>query len=188
MSLTTLIDSNLAVLKQAIDLLAGLSEQDYCRSEVHGAPSSVGKHLRHIIEHYQSFFTGLDDGVINYNKRPRCINAETSGEFATQAIRDVIARLQGLNSLQRDVNQQVEVFLQTTVRGDDEPAVGSTLARELVFLHGHAVHHFAQLSSQLQIMGLSIDTVALGKAPSTIEYETKLAAQAARSPAARANG
>lgn len=185
MSLNTLIESNLAVLRQAIGLLSKLNEKDYVHSETCGLPSSVGKHMRHIIEHYQSFNSGLEGRVINYNKRPRCTDAETSRDFAAVAIKELIARLEQMKSLQQD--DQVEVFLQTTVRGDSEPAVRSSLARELVFLHGHAVHHFAQLSSQLQMMGLAIDTAQLGKAPSTIEYEAQLAAESIRLPVNRVN-
>lgn len=177
MSPNTLIDSNVAILRQAIELLGKLSEKQYCHSEACGAPSSVGKHVRHIIEHYQSFLSGLDAGLVNYNSRPRCAEAETSRQFARQAVQLVIEQLQQIDTPALDLDQLVDVYLQTTVRGDSEPPVRSTLAREFVFLHGHAVHHFAQLTSQLQLMGTGIDADQFGKAPSTIEYEEKLLAE-----------
>ncbi|MFK7732253.1 MAG: DinB family protein [Pseudomonadales bacterium] len=180
MSQNTLIESNLVILKQAVELLDKLSEQQYCHSDACGSPSSVGKHMRHIVEHYQSFLGRLDAGVINYNTRPRCVDSETSLEFARQAVLTVIKQLEYMDAQAPNLDQLVDVYLQTTKQGDTEPAVRSTLARELVFLHGHAVHHFAQLSSQLQLMGSSIDTSEFGKAPSTIEYEAQLATESSR--------
>ncbi|MEM8500708.1 MAG: DinB family protein [Pseudomonadota bacterium] len=180
MSLNTLIDSNVAILRQAIELLGKLSEEQYCHSEACGAPSSVGKHVRHIIEHYQSFLSGLNAGVINYNTRPRCAAAETSRQFASDAVQLLIGQLEQIDTPTLDLDQLIKVYLQTTVCGAAEPSVRSTHARELMFLHGHAVHHFAQMSSQLQLMDSGIDAGQLGKAPSTLEYEAKLLAKNSR--------
>lgn len=180
MSLNTLIESNIAILRQAIELLDNLSEQQICHSEARGAPSSIGKHMRHIVEHYQSFLAGLETGLVDYNTRPRCAEVETSRECARQAVQAVIQRLEEIDNLELDLAQLVDVYLQTTIHAESEPAVRSTLGREFVFLHGHAVHHFAQLSSQLQIMGSSIDASQLGKAPSTVEYEETLALKSTR--------
>ncbi len=188
MSLNTLIVSNVGILRQAIELLDKLSEKQYCHSDVCGAPSSVGKHMRHIIEHYQSFLSGLDAGLVNYNTRPRCAEAETSREFANRAVQQVIEQLERMDTPALDLDQLLDVYLQTTVCGDSEPPVRSTLAREFVFLHGHAVHHFAQLAAQLQLMGSGIDAGQLGKAPSTIEYEAKLLAESGRIQAKRVAG
>jgi len=47
--------------------------------------------------------------------------------------------------------------------------IDSSLQRELTYLHSHTVHHIAQISLALRVMGIKIDD-QMGIAPATLTY------------------
>ena len=171
LSLATLIDSNIAVLRQAQTLITGLSDVDYCLVKESVASSSVGTHIRHIVEHYQSFTSGSLSGVVDYNRRPRQSRIELSREAALGSLERLIGELIELRS-GGNSSKALQVLLQTTTDAQSEDSIGSTVGREMVFLHGHAIHHFAQLALQLRERGIAL-APDFGVAPSTLEYQAE---------------
>lgn len=118
---------------------------------VYGAPSTmlpggtIGKHLRHLLDHYMAITRAIGDGTpIQYDRREREVLMETCREAVGRAIRETI------ETLREDAGggggRVVRVRLLVTAdRGEVE--VGSTLARELLFATHHAVHHCAMMKA-----------------------------------------
>ena len=85
MTLAKLIDDNVAMLEDAV----GLIEQLIQRAEGDGTvgyANGVGPHLRHILDHFDRFFTGLDTGLIDYDDRARCQQTELSPGFGQRRL------------------------------------------------------------------------------------------------------
>lgn len=128
----------------------------------------IGPHLRHIIEHYEALLKGLDLGVVDYDNRSRDRAIETDAELARRRCEELAA---GFSSrLLRVWPESVAVAFDGGVAGDDRFVSGSTPLRELLFVAGHAVHHYALLRLLLKQRGLVLPE-DIGKAPATIRYE-----------------
>lgn len=62
--------------------------------------ATIGKHLRHILDHYRLLLDVLEAdarGVLNYDKRVRLTSIETSRAEAAEAIRSLQRRLKALD-------------------------------------------------------------------------------------------
>lgn len=166
-----LLDHNLRFLRQAADLIATIPAEAYTLARPPVFRSGVGAHLRHCLDHYQSFLDGLASGRIDYDARHRDRATEQSRTTAAAVISSLIGRLDALTTadLARPVQSKVDC-------GDDHLDAmwtDSTAPRELQFLISHTVHHYALIGMILRLQGL--DTPAdFGIAPSTLRHEAVL--------------
>ena len=60
--LPALVADNLLLLDECADVLDGLPPEAYAAGDDRCLGSSIGGHVRHCLEHYGSFFDGLDVG------------------------------------------------------------------------------------------------------------------------------
>lgn len=136
--MVTLSQSTIYTLGQLNDLLEKTHEDQYQEALVILSNNSVGKHVRHIIECYQSLLSGVSSTVIDYENRARNIALETSPYLAIQElinINDAVQFLKEDKSVYLQVNQSHE--------SEGDLLVKSTLAREIVYCLEHAIHHMA---------------------------------------------
>jgi hypothetical protein len=156
---------NAAILWQSIDVI------DWCLSAPAQAcyADGIGPHLRHVLEHYEELLDGLGRRVLEYDSRRRDRSVEQDPQVARARIGKVIERLELLvaNPPQAD---EVAVMLCGGVDGGDSFVTRSSMERELLFLAGHAVHHYAILKPLLIERGYTVGA-DFGKAPATIHYE-----------------
>jgi len=76
LSTPEIIKSNIGTLQSSATILNNLNDTQYSDTQSPYFSASIGKHVRHIIDHYLCFFTGLEVGRINYDKRQRDIKIE----------------------------------------------------------------------------------------------------------------
>ena len=86
-----MIRANHLCLEQALTLLDALDDAQYASRR--GDWSPVGAQLRHVVEHYQSFVSGLPRRAIDYDARRRDVTIETSRPRAAAVIRELVAQL-----------------------------------------------------------------------------------------------
>jgi hypothetical protein len=160
---------NLAVLQQAIDVI------DWC--DEHGRQAcfadAVGPHLRHVLEHYEELLDGLDRRVLEYDRRRRDRRVEADTSFARARFVAVIDSLERFLN-EPPVSDELAVMLCGGVAGEEQFVSRSSLARELLFVASHAIHHYAILKPALIERGYAA-AADFGKAPATIHYERELA-------------
>lgn len=161
-----LVNGCLYCLSQCSELIERASGADYARSD--GVSSSIGSHMRHILDRYQSLLAGLPSRMIDYDARKRDREIEVNSEAASFAIASLSRRLTEL-CLADVLGQAIKV--RETVYHMSEPVeVASTVERELMSLVSHSIHHLAIISMLAQGMGYQLDK-QFGKAPSTIVFE-----------------
>ena len=164
-----LIDSNLHTLDNAAELLRTLSAEDYRHIHQPYFESSIGKHLRHILDHYLCFQRDFHSGLVDYDQRLRDVKLETDKDYALTVIAKIV---QFLSTLQQQTGQDHPLKVQLC--NDVELPAGSitlsSLGRELQFLQGHSVHHFALIAAILRLDGHSVSS-DFGVAPSTLVHE-----------------
>ncbi|MEZ5975263.1 MAG: NRDE family protein [Planctomycetota bacterium] len=96
-----LIEDNLVILGQACDLVARVDNARYAQPHPDLGLSSIGSHLRHILDFYSLFLGAMQrfDGgeavpVLDYDRRERRPAIETDAEQGALALRDIRAALE----------------------------------------------------------------------------------------------
>jgi uncharacterized damage-inducible protein DinB len=142
------LDGHLSVLG---DVLSGVRDEtmaDATLDPCFGA--TVGGHVRHVLDHVRNFAEGCAGGVIDYEARRRGDGIEHSSAGARSAIRGL------RDSLGRVAAWDATVRVRAMVSKDDTPvAVASTLAREMVYVVDHTVHHMAMIRAMLERAGVA---------------------------------
>ena len=167
MSVHNLLQTNIESLKQAELLLIRITDTQY-RAVSHPFTANIGKHLRHITDHYRLLLEGLPDTLVEYDKRERLETEENERSAMILRLRSLCNEL---SRLAETCSTDVQLSISLAVNEQDEsPRVNSTLSRELVFLQSHSVHHYAIISAILKLQNIKFDS-DFGIAPSTLKYE-----------------
>ena len=125
--------------------------------------SSIGQHVRHVLEFYLCLLHAQDSGIVNYDARQRDLELQTEVKRAIDTIDHLIHRIDA---------SRVDVPL--TLKGDhgtDVPQpfeVTSNFQRELAFNLEHSIHHQALIKVGLRDLGVSMTGAHFGVAPSTV--------------------
>jgi hypothetical protein len=160
-----MIQANRDCLDQALQLLEALDDAQY-RSP-RGTWSPVGAQLRHVIEHYQCFLAGVEEGRVDYDARRRDPLIEGSRTHAASTIREIIAEL-GRPSI-GPASRPIGVQARCRPDAVESEWTASSVGRELQFLVSHSVHHFALIKLLVAGDGVSL-AENFGVAPSTVAY------------------
>ena len=130
------------------------------------AGGTIGKHLRHTLDHYGAIVGRGRGEPIDYDHRERGVPVETSRVAAREQITSLRAAISALEGTGGD-----EVRIRVMVSGDGREAVlRSTVAREVAFATHHGVHHVAMMRAIALEHGIELGA-DVGKAPSTINFE-----------------
>jgi hypothetical protein len=114
-----------------------LSSEEYQKPIclLHGA--SIGKHLRHILDGFQTVWQGNEEKQISFDCRQREYSLEN----------DPNAAIERLNTLENNFSTcdwQKKIFLQSdfSTEGEERPFLTeTTLQREMIYAIEHALHH-----------------------------------------------
>lgn len=169
-----LVEENCHELGQLERLLEGLSESDYQKRSGAQGQHTIGKHVRHIIDHYDAFLKSLhpaSNGSLDYEDRERNTALETSPEVAVARLRELDAALRDHRNLGHET--QLMMIHQA---GEGHLTTPTSVGRELIFLSSHTIHHMAILGMLAEEAGLSLP-VEFGVHPSTLRHWRKQQAQ-----------
>jgi hypothetical protein len=152
---------------QIIDLLDLMNNENYRQPLSTFNGSSVGQHIRHIIDFYLCLINGLDDLDINYDKRNRNPLIETDCLTAKNFIEIIAEKVQKM-----DIEQPVMVCSSFVADKDEQLiSIPSSIGRELMYAYDHAIHHLAMIKIGIQIHFPEISiNKDLGVAPSTLKF------------------
>ena len=155
-----------ALLDQCEIVVDAVGDADYAALSVVMQGGTIGKHLRHTLDHYAAIVGREGDEPIDYDHRERGVPIENDRAAARECIASLRAGIERLGGTGGD-----EVWIRVMVSGDGREAVlRSTVAREVAFATHHGVHHVAMMKAIAREHGVSLDA-DVGKAPSTINYE-----------------
>jgi uncharacterized damage-inducible protein DinB len=162
---------NVLYLEQGVALLERLDDTRFTASPDGLFRGGVGAQFRHCLDFYACFLDGLEAGRVDYSKRKRDLEVETSRGCAIDTVRTLTRRLLELEA--RDAERPVAVRSEdpSTSRGTLDWC-GSTVGRELQFLVSHTIHHYALIAAVLRLTGEDVrrDFPEFGVAPSTLEH------------------
>lgn len=170
------------ILDQCTSLIDAVPDTVYTAEAQTIRGGTVGKHVRHTLDHFAAIVRSLGDGsVVDYDHRERGVPQETSRKAALDQVaflREAIARLG-----ETDLGRTVRIRIMLSGKGD-QTELSSTVARELAFATHHAIHHHAMLKTIASEFGILTDS-DFGKAPSTVNYERSYPPKSEQAESAR---
>ncbi|MEM1178874.1 MAG: DinB family protein [Acidobacteriota bacterium] len=161
-----LAQQNLHFLEQARELLVAIDDGQFTSRDRHGH-ASVGAHLRHVLDAYRCFLSGLHDGRVDYDARQRDPGVEAERDRALERLGQIQRALTELG--EDDRHRTLRVRCDAAAWDSLDAWTRSTLGRELQFLLSHTVHHYALIAMTLRGQGVEPGE-GFGVAPSTLEH------------------
>ncbi len=149
-------------LNRGVNLLNSLDDQEYANNSTAPYYSSIGIHMRHILDVFQCIFSGIESGQIDLSARQRNELAEVKVAVGLEYFDRIIALL----------NEMVEEDLDRIVVVKDDLGLGMvtanyTVAAALIQAHSHAIHHFASIGYIISQMGIKLPDGDFGYNPTT---------------------
>ncbi|WP_428309936.1 hypothetical protein [Hydrocarboniphaga sp.] len=160
--LQKLLRYNVDVLDQGLMVINAHTAAPACDFAAHSGP-----HLRHIIEHYEAFTQHIASSSVDYDTRARDRSVERDPKRASERIAAIQQQLAALDT--DAIVEPIAVQMRGGIAGEDNFVSFSSLARELLFLASHAVHHYALIQVHCRSQGLSLGE-DFGKAPATVRH------------------
>lgn len=160
-----IIESTLNTLQKSNYLLNNLDDDILSNTSVSPYNSSIGSHLRHILDFYDCILN-IKKGCVDLTARKRDKKIETCCDSAKGYLQSLINRLSNL-----DEN------LDKTVCVIDDLGLGKieipyTLAALLAQANSHTIHHYAIINYILDRLGIIVDDNDFGYNPTTPKEAT----------------
>jgi len=155
------------ITNQVKELLDTIDNETYCQPLKAFSGSSIGQHIRHIIDFYLCLNRGCDCGNIDYDSRQRNPLIEKDTAVAITELEEMSNCIQGL-----DIYQVVYVNSSfTDDESEENSQIPSSIGRELMYAYDHAIHHLAmvKIGMKQHFPNIKINN-NLGIAPSTLKY------------------
>ena len=161
-----IIQSNLKTLQKTSLLLSNLTNEELCNNSVSPYYSSLGCHIRHILDFYDCVLNIDSNNRIDLTARKRNNNVETSCEIAIQYLNVIINKLQSIDC---EVEEKVIVI--------DDLGLGIieiqyTLGALFAQANSHAIHHYAIINYILDSLGIALQDDDFGYNPTTPKTTT----------------
>jgi uncharacterized damage-inducible protein DinB len=149
-------------LNRGVNLLSYINDDDYSNNATPPYYSSIGIHMRHILDVFSCIFDGLDSGQIDLSARQRNELAETKVSVGLDYFDRVIGQLKNIEVEDLDMVVKVKDDL-----GLGMVTANYTLAAALIQAHSHAIHHFASIGYIISQMGINLPDGDFGYNPTT---------------------
>lgn len=166
----TVAKENLLQLREMLQII---KVESYTQKTEILSGSTIGQHIRHILEFYLLLVSGSFSGTVSYDKRQRDHQIEEQPDYAISTIDRLI---KGIDTL--DENLPVKFEDDFSINASSQSTIQSSVGRELTYCIEHSIHHQAIIKVGLIALGLSglIDE-HFGVAYSTIRYRENRCAQ-----------
>lgn len=186
-----LVDENVQALEQLATLLERTPAPTYHRLVGSRQTQSLGKHVRHILEHYQTlieapeFSSELSSELspaptlepspstasLDYEHRQREATLENNPVQARQRLHELQAGLKALSTTPYDTLLTLRYPVEEPGHAPPVNALPlpSSLGRELAFLTSHSIHHMALLSLLCDQLNIALPN-DFGVHPSTLRF------------------
>jgi hypothetical protein len=126
--------------------------------------SSIGQHVRHIIELFTCLDEGYASGTVNYEKRRRDRRIETDKAFAVALLGRVAAGLY-------KENKQLLLEAAWNEEADELLTLDTNYYREIAYNLEHTIHHMALIKVGIgEVSGMETPGT-FGVASSTLKYK-----------------
>lgn len=156
-----IIQSTLKTLQKTQSLLDKLTDDQLCNASVSPYYSSIGSHIRHILDFYECVFKTNSENQIDLTARPRNIDVESKCDCAKDYLERIMNKL---HTFDFNMNTPVSVI--------DDLGLGTikipyTYGALLAQANSHTIHHYAIINYIFDRLGIAFDDADFGYNPTT---------------------
>ena len=155
-------------LEKSLVLLENIPVSTYTDNSVGPFYSSIGGHIRHILDFYSSIFKGLNTYLIDLTDRDRNLAIETDVYFAKTEIKKVLEELESYSRYNLEEKYELIDDL-----GQGKVSIPTNLYAVFVQANSHTIHHYAIISQLLFAFDITIADTSFGYNPTTPIKATK---------------
>ncbi|MBQ0787721.1 MAG: hypothetical protein KBT69_09480 [Oceanihabitans sp.] len=155
------IPSTVVTLNKSRFLLSELSNEQLSDVSIPPYFSSVGSHIRHILDFYDCIFD-VASNEVDLTARKRNLDVENCCDTAACYLDSIINKLQGLEG--KDLRQEIVVIDDL---GLGKTKIDYTFSALLAQANSHTIHHYAIISYILDRLGVAIEDTTFGYNPTT---------------------
>ena len=159
--MNVIIQSTLKTLQKSQVLLDNLSNAQLCDASVSPYYSSIGTHIRHILDFYDCIFNMNTEDKVDLTARSRNKDVESDCGCAQDYLNLIIGRL---STTTIDINEAVIVVDDLGLGIIEIPyTYGSLLAQA----NSHTIHHYAIINYIFDRLGIVVNDTEFGYNPTT---------------------
>jgi hypothetical protein len=149
-------------LQRGIKLLNNISDDEYSNHSIPPYYSSIGCHMRHVLDVFSCIFIGLENNFIDFSVRERNECAEQQTSVGIEYFESIIHQLKTLKK---------EDF-KTVIKVSDDMGLGNeianyTIGSALMQAQSHAIHHYASIGYVIYQLGIELPDADFGFNPTT---------------------
>ena len=152
-----------SLLEQLRDVVTLLPASAYRAQPAARVSGSVGEHVRHALDHVAAFAAAMNAEELSYDHRRRGTSVETDPATAVNEIERLLHKIGRCRVLELHRPITFSALLHPEFASVD---IRTTLARELLFVVQHTIHHCALIAVLLEWQGWRVPA-GFGLAPST---------------------
>ncbi len=158
-------------LQQIRTLIASLEHKQYQYKSQLLSDTTIGQHVRHILEFYLCIINGVSQGLVNYDSRDRNPELEQNPVSAISCIDKICNDIQCLNT-----DQEIQLVGNFSSEKETLKTIRTSIDRELAYCLEHSIHHQALIKIGLieQKMDHLINE-GFGVATATIRHKQQCA-------------
>jgi len=156
-----IIQSNLNTLKKTQVLLHQLSNEQLSNKNMPPYYSSIGTHLRHILDFYDCILHKNADFCVDLSARSRNERVENDIKLANDYLKSI------MTSLQSSVIAMNATFVVIDDLGLGKTELTYTYGALLAQANSHTIHHYAIINYILDQLKIRIDDASFGYNPTT---------------------
>ena len=153
-------------LNEIKNVLIQLTNPQYTFQSTTLFGATIGQHVRHILEIYQSVLSGSETKLINYDNRERNLLIENDTNIAIQMIDEICSKL-------KEEQSDMHMILEGNFCAEEgeQIKIETSFLRELAYCLEHSIHHQALIKvGLLEVKCLNFIDDTFGLAPATIRH------------------
>lgn len=133
----------------------------------------LGKHVRHILDHFYSVQSGFKNLIIDYNQRSRGDKIEVELNEGQSQLDNMFKWVEKLQQEKVELLTPVKIVSEISCQQSSSLTFESNIAREFLYLINHTIHHAAHMALICKNNGIKIP-LNTGLAPCTMTFLREL--------------
>lgn len=159
--MNNIIQSALQTLQKSESILTNLSDEDICNASVSPYYSSIGSHIRHILDFYDCVLNIDSNNMIDLTARSRNKAIENCCDNALQYLNSIMEKLQSVNL---EANKSITVIDDL---GFGKTEIPYTIGAVFAQANSHTIHHYAIINYIFDRLGIVLNDSDFGYNPTT---------------------
>ena len=155
-------------LERGIQLLTSIRDDQYANTTIPPYFSSIGCHMRHVLDAFTSIFNGMESGRVDFSDRKRNTISEVATAEGIRYFNQTLQKLKHLSS--EDLKKTIDV---TDNLGTGDITIKYTVENALAYAHSHTIHHYAMIGYLVNQLGIELKDSDFGYNPTTPKNTSK---------------